>query len=346
MKPHRLLTALCAGLLSTLALLPDARAEESCASILARAEYPRGRVVEFPFPSSSVSASGAGDKKALMSQGYEVGDLMRLPADAPGPVALVARLERDLPRDGYLFKTDIPGLAMGARFNTDFIDEPVLFTLQPGQSLADAGSYSSAWVDFFYEASSDGALAEGILDIGMTPGIKFECALGGGEPALVLRPRGLLTVERPTCKVVTEEQVVDLGEHPESALKHEGSATPWVSFDVSFSGCSGIAGLLQQNWDSAGKLVSSYSDPYRPRVEPQGNFVNRWYYGYVLGVEGDSRYPEYQTLAINFRGIDNWIDAGPSAFSLRMSARYLRQNVFEIEPGPKNASLVLMIRYE
>ncbi|MNF53221.1 hypothetical protein D3C84_345950 [compost metagenome] len=340
MKPHRLLTALSAGLLGLLALLPAAQAEESCASIIARAEYPRGRVVEFPFAFTTVSAN----EREMMNQSYQIGDLMRLPADASGPVVLVVRLERDLPRADNFFKTDIPGLGMDGTLDYRWIGEQATVTLQPGQSLADALEYSL--LEFRYGAIAGSELAEGMLDIGMTPGIKLECASGGGEPALVIRPIGVLAVEHPTCKVVTEQQVVDLGEHAVSTLKLE-QGTPWVSFDVNFSGCSGLVGSVRQLWDSAGNQITSDRDPNFLSVEPQGsNLYHHWYHGYWLGLEGDSWPAEYQPLVVNFEVGYADLSPGQTAFSLPMRARYYRTAWRELEPGPKNASLVLMIRYD
>lgn len=356
MKP-RLLTALCAGLLGLLALLPDAQAEESCASIIARAEYPQGREITATFPITPISR-GATGYPGISRHFIYLDDTIRIPADAPGPITLVARLTHDLPLAssdyGGIYKTDIPGIGLGVTGGYARLGEP--FTLQPGQSL---GKSDLDKIQFQLFRLSD--LVPGNVDLTPLPGVKLECMEEGAASAWVVRLSGGFNIYNPTCEA-QQDQVVDLGEHPASRLARAGDSTPWVDFTLHFSNC--------QNFYGPGGITFHEPNGYMYKHEKHSNSINVGAEGENVRLAWSRELNQYLAVRLddsssweplqidlrvmNWNGRPHWSYWGrlwtegvhQTEYSLPMRARYYRSSDASLEPGPKTASVVLTIRYE
>lgn len=349
--PYRLIAALC---LCLLGLLQQARAE-SCASILARAEYPHGRDITLTVPMTMVTSDSdwRWSGGLISSHSLPLSDTIRIPDDAPGPVDLAFRLTQDLPDKGRQhFNTDIPGVGLSVDQSV-ILGGMILYRLKPGESLTAA---VTGWLNLYvYQISDD--LVPGILDLSRLPGIKVECADEQAAPAFVMRLGGSLNIQTATCEV-QQEQVVDLGEHTVSSLK---GTSPWVDFSLRFSNCTPFYKKPYTSHDADGSIYFDINgwgtNGISVRVQNDGD-DGEGAYGSSALIRLDAApssdwwlHPLLIELQIN-NGYGWWGSAryyvtDQAEYNIPMRARYYRMNKeVPVEPGPKNASAVLLIRYE
>ncbi|MNF75463.1 Fimbrial protein [compost metagenome] len=273
---------------------------------------------------------------------------------------MVFRLTHDLPKENDYFKTDIPGVGLLVRHNGGVYNLKTPFTLGPGQSLHDAG-FSRLSLEL-YQISDD--LAPGILDLSRLPGIQLECAEEQAAPAWMVRFGGSLDIHTSTCEV-QQDQVVYLGEHSSSSLMREGDNTPWVEFDLRLTNCGQFYGRLTTLHSSNGDLVGGVAASNHAVITGQDHTYATW-----TGDGWASNYPLDDSKSSSWRGEPlliqlqmkssngQWGDNARrtlygggwpqvTEYNVPMRARYYRKNDEEpLEPGPKNASVVVMIRYE
>ncbi len=358
--PYRLIGALCFCVLGP---LQQAWAE-SCASILARAEYPEGRDITVTVPTTVLTPGGPdldGTVAHLSYHSISLSNALRIPDDAPGPITLALRLTHDLPKENNHFKTDMPGVGLSvAQGNNDQFGTP--FTLGPGQSLRDVRFRD---LHFALSKISD-ELAPGVLDLSRLPGVKLECADEEAALAWVVHLGGSLNIQSATCEV-QQDQVVDLGEHPSSSLMREGDTTPWVDFALRFSNCQPFYGTPSTNHLFNGDMLDQTKNPNWIAVSVQGG-VSSWAVSESSPAAGvrldgatstsywlDPLLIQLQMQVEDLSGtILKWDSYGAvspddrkTEYSIPMRARYYRQDYSEapLEPGQKNASAVLMIEY-